>query len=131
MLAGFGQGRFQNLSNGDTAVSYVNFLTKASFPSIGFEGTVFKVNALPNFNLTKVKTGNSLTTQPLAHMFNTSRALSSFSFIGNRLGLIHKHMTSASELPKHLTSRSRIAFKLNKLIKQDANFNFMHVMKLS
>lgn len=69
--------------------------------------------------------------QPRTAVLNTARAPYSFNLVGNRLALIHKHLTSPRYLPAHLNARPLSAFYIKTLARQDRTLAPMSAMRPS
>lgn len=126
-LANNGSAQFATL---DPKKSPTTFLTK-DFNILNSKIPSTKIN-LQKFLNKQPKTSHNNTiaphykSQPSRYVNNTARSLSSIALIGNRLGLIHKHLSSASQFPSQLTAKTRIAYKVQNLLRTDAAFAPMH-----
>lgn len=121
LLSSFGKARYFAIDSDPKAVR--SFL-KLAYPSITQLSQQTKTFA-PFNHLTKL-TFSAKHAQPLRYVGNTTRSLPSLSLLGNRLGLIHKHLATSVNLPTHLTSKRQIAFKLLSLVNKDKSFTFIH-----
>lgn len=80
---------------------------------------------LPTFlnqsqHITKLNTTNPITRS------NTARSAVSFALMGNRLSLIHKHLTKSNNLDKFINRKFVYAAFIRKLTKQSSSFGPLH-----
>lgn len=124
LLSSFGKARYISIDKpGDVTTN----LIKLAYPY--FSSSVqqsYKINPYMQLRRDSMLVKES---QPLRYVGNTTRSLASLSLLGNRLGLIHKHLSNSSKLPNHLTAKRQIAFKIFTLLNNDKNFTFMHKMQ--
>lgn len=126
-LANNGSAQFSSLN---TVKPQTNFLIKnADILNSGVPSTKVKLQKFftqPYKNTSTYTTAAQYKLQPNRYVNNTSRSLASIALVGNRLGLIHKHLSSSAHLPHQLTAKTRIAHQIHLLLRNDAMFAPMH-----
>lgn len=122
--SGIGEGRMlAELGASSKTPTYNLGLARAPFPHTpATPSWLIRPRITTNTQHPYVTSVFSYTTQPVSHRGNTMRTSQSFFLVGNRLGLIHKHLSSSKALSPHLNERALAAAFLRRMGRYQQGF---------